>query len=99
MSHSIEISSSPITHSEITLETLQEWLASYICDLLNLTPDEIDLELPFESYGLDSAAAVAMTGDLEDWLTVELDPTLVYDYPTISALSSHLAETLAIHTR
>ncbi len=33
-----------------------------------------------------------MTGDLEDWLGCELDPTLLYDYPTIDALAWHLAE-------
>jgi acyl carrier protein len=33
-----------------------------------------------------------MTGDLEDWVERKIDPTLLYDYPTIEALSQHLAE-------
>jgi len=94
MSQSVETFSPQTPTNEITLEVLQEWIANHLCDLLNLPPDDIDLTLPFESYGLDSASAVAMTGDLEDWLKRELDPTLVYDYPTIAALSSHLVNTL-----
>jgi len=29
---------------------------------------------------------------LEDWLGLTIDPTVVYDYPTIEALAKHLAE-------
>lgn len=76
---------------KITVASVQEWLTHYLANLLDMDPDDVDVETPFEGYGLDSAAAVAMTGDLEDWLKIELDPTLVYDYPTIEKLSSHLA--------
>lgn len=75
----------------LTATAVQEWLTHYLSNLLDIKPDDIDVETPFEGFGLDSAAAVAMTGDLEDWLRVELDPTLVYDYPTVEKLSNHLA--------
>jgi acyl carrier protein len=35
--------------------------------------------------------AIGLTGDLEDWLGTRLDPTLLYDYPTVAALAKHLA--------
>ncbi len=71
---------------------IQGWIVSYLAELLELDPDEIDLAIPFDSYGLDSALAVGMTGDLEDWLGKEIDPTLLYDYPTIEVLARYLAE-------
>jgi acyl carrier protein len=40
---------------------------------------------------LDSAAAVGMTGELADWLDHEMDPTLLYDYPTIESLVQYLS--------
>ncbi|MEO1374971.1 MAG: acyl carrier protein [Cyanobacteria bacterium J06635_10] len=58
---------------------------------MEIKPSEIDVTIPFDRYGLDSSAAVSMTGDLEDWLGYELDPTLIYDYPTIEALVEHLS--------
>ena len=74
-----------------TAADIQGWLVSYMAELLEIEPDEIDVTIPFDRYGLDSSAAVGLTGDLEDWLKTELDPTLMYDYPTIEALAKHVA--------
>ena len=49
------------------------------------------MTIPFDRYGLDSSAAVGMTGDLEDWLGKEVEPILLYDYPTIETLARHLS--------
>ncbi|HEY9670381.1 MAG TPA: acyl carrier protein [Waterburya sp.] len=70
---------------------IQAWIVSYLAQLLEMNPDEINTTIPFDQYGLDSSAAVGMTGDLEDWIGKKIDPTLVYDYPTIEALAQHLA--------
>ncbi|MBW4563644.1 MAG: acyl carrier protein [Mojavia pulchra JT2-VF2] len=73
-----------------TAAEIQDWIVDYLADLLEVDPDEIDVTIPFDRYGLDSSAAVGMTGDLEDWLATEIDPTLLYDYPTVEALVNHL---------
>ena len=75
-----------------TVTEIEKWLTSYVAELLETDPENIDATVPFERHGLDSSAAVGLTCDLEDWLGVELDPTLAYDYPTIEALASHLAK-------
>jgi acyl carrier protein len=79
-----------------TAAEIQTWIASYVAELLEIDSDEVDVTIPFDQYGLDSAAAVGMTGDMEDWLGTKLDPTLLYDYPTVEALSRHLAEELRL---
>lgn len=71
---------------------IQTWIVSYLAQLLEIDPDEVDVKIAFDQYGLDSSAAVGMTGDLEDWVERKIDPTLLYDYPTIEALAQHLAE-------
>ena len=83
--------------SEIVKKTpskieIQNWLVSYLAKLLDIELAEIDVTVTFDRYGLDSSAAIAMTGDLADWLGSELDPTLIYDYPTIEALVANLLE-------
>ncbi len=75
---------------------IQNWLISYISDLLLIDAQEIDVTIPFDRYGLDSASAIGLTGDLQDWLAVELDPTLIYDYPSVDALTQHLTEQFQI---
>ena len=74
-----------------TATEIREWLVAYLAELLEVDPSKVDVAMPFDSYGLDSAAAVGLTGDLEDWLGCEVDPTLPYDYPTIQTLAQHLA--------
>lgn len=81
------------TQKPTTVVELQAWMISYLAELLEIHPDEIDITVPFDSYGLDSEVAVGMTGDLENWLERELDPTLLYNYPTIKTFTEHyLAE-------
>jgi acyl carrier protein len=82
------------TQSIPTTVEIQAWIVSYLAELLEVNPEEIDVTKPFERYGLDSSAAVGMTGDLEDWLGIEIDPTLLYDYPTVEALVHHLISEL-----
>jgi acyl carrier protein len=80
---------------ERTADDIRRWLTAYVAKLLESDEDSVDVTVPFERFGLDSSAAVGMTGDLEEWLGLELDPTLPYDYPTIDALSRHLAAACA----
>lgn len=73
-----------------TAAKIQSWIVSYMTEILEVEAEEIDVTIPFDRYGLDSAVAVGLIGDLEEWLGYELDPTLLYDYPTIEALVKHL---------
>jgi acyl carrier protein len=71
---------------------IRQWMIQYLAGILELPPHEIKTNIPFDRYGLDSMAAVGMTGDMEDWLGEKLDPTLLYDYPTIDSFAKHLSE-------
>ncbi|WP_026736725.1 acyl carrier protein [Fischerella sp. PCC 9605] len=77
-----------------TAAEIKAWIVSYLADLLEVAPEEVDVTIPFDRYGLDSSAAVGLTGDLQDWLGYEVDPTLLYDYPTIESLVQHLSANL-----
>jgi len=71
---------------------IQTWLIEYLARRLNLEQGEIDVTIPFERYGLSSADAFELMGDLQGWLETEFDPTLPYDFPTIAGLSKRLAD-------
>jgi acyl carrier protein len=75
---------------------IQTWIVNYVAELLEVEPEKIDTAIAFDRYGLDSSAAVGLAGDLETWLDRELDPTILYDYPTIDALTQHLTEELKV---
>lgn len=86
---------SDIQQEKLTKSMIQNWITTYLGELLEIEPNEIDPKTPFERYGLDSAAAVGLAGDLEEWLELEVDITWLYDYPTIAELSEYLAQECA----
>jgi acyl carrier protein len=73
-------------------ERIENWLRKYVGEVLSVEPMSIDLETSFHQLGLDSSAAVGMTGDLGDWLGRELDAAITYDHPSIRALAKSLAQ-------
>jgi acyl carrier protein len=83
----MSISSTPRTEAEI-----EDWFINALARELKIPPENIDVAAPFETFGLDSLAAVGLTGSLEDWLGCPVDPMTVYDYPTIQAMAKHWAE-------
>jgi acyl carrier protein len=72
-------------------QAIEQWLTERVSELVGVAPNELDTAQPFAVFGLDSVAAVGLAGELEDWLDVELPATILWDYPTISALAEHLA--------
>ncbi len=72
-------------------DQIEAWLISYLSQTLEIEPNKIDPNAPFDEYGLDSSSAVILTGDLQQWLERDLDPTLLFDYPTVAALAEYLS--------
>jgi acyl carrier protein len=75
-------------------EQVREWLVAYLARLLDIDPREVDPATPLERYGLDSAAAVALTGDLARWLGIDLEPDLIRGRPTIDGVARHAVQEL-----
>jgi acyl carrier protein len=70
---------------------IESWLVERLSRILKVNAADLDVHKPFASYGLDSANAVSLSGDLSTWLGRPLSPTLAWDYPTVHSLASHLA--------
>ncbi|MDQ5837035.1 MAG: AMP-binding protein, partial [Acidobacteriota bacterium] len=66
------------------------WLRDRVAAKLGIAPLAVDVRQPFTRYGLESRDAVTISGELQEWLGRALPPTLVYDYPNIEALATHL---------
>ena len=68
------------------------WLKAYVAEAADLSVGEVDIHEPFVSYGLTSKDAVFLSGELGDWLGHDVSPTLVWEHPTIEAVSRHLGK-------
>ncbi|MBO4254977.1 acyl carrier protein [Streptomyces griseorubiginosus] len=78
-------------------QSLVRWLTECVAMHLARPADTIDASVPLSDYGLDSVYALSVIAELEDHLDVSLDPAIMWDNPTIDALSKALAEELALN--
>jgi acyl transferase domain-containing protein len=70
---------------------IQEWLIHQIAVDLKMEEHEVDTARPFNDFGVDSLVGTALAKRLGDWLQLELQSTLLWEYPTIKTLAQHLA--------
>ncbi|RKH25963.1 acyl carrier protein [Corallococcus praedator] len=75
-------------------DALSSWLSSRIATYVQRRPEDIRADVPLADYGLDSVYALTLAGDLEDHLGLTLDPTLMWDHPTIAGLTQALLQVL-----
>jgi amino acid adenylation domain-containing protein len=74
------------------LARVRAWLVARIAERTGRAAREIDPRASFASLGIDSVAAVGLSGELEEWLGRTLPPTLLFDHPSIGRLARWLAE-------
>jgi acyl carrier protein len=70
---------------------LAVWLTGRIAGYLHLGRDAVPPDAPLRDVGVDSVTALALCNDLEDEFGVAVDPTIVFDFPTVDAIAGHLA--------
>ncbi|MFD3745832.1 acyl carrier protein [Nocardia sp. NPDC058633] len=80
------------THST----TIRDWLVERVADYTERAAHQVDPTIPLAELGIDSVSAVALCGEIEDRWLLDIDPTLVFEYPTIAAIAAHLTAETAV---
>jgi acyl transferase domain-containing protein len=83
--------------TEVRPALVRDYLQTQVARLLALDPGRaLDPATPFVEIGLDSLMTVELRNQLKADLGtgVPLSPSLLYDFPTITALTRHLCEVL-----
>lgn len=57
-------------------EELEAWVVNRLCEVLYFAPSELDAGQNWARYGVDSAVALEIVADLEDWLELRLPQTI-----------------------
>jgi myxalamid-type polyketide synthase MxaE and MxaD len=81
--------------SKQRLTLLEAHLRQQLAQVLRLAPARIDPHTPLGSFGLDSLTALELRNRLEAGLGVSLSTTMIWSYPTLAALTGHLASQIA----
>lgn len=87
--------SNSVAENSHTVTSIQTWFTAQIAENLDLDPGDIDPNLPFDSFGLDSVQALNIARRAEQVWGIQLSPVLLWHYPTIAALSERLIEEIA----
>ncbi len=69
---------------------IERWLCEAVAAISGQQAADIDPRVEFAAYGVDSASAIVMAGDLERWLGVPVDGTALFEHPSIDRLIVHL---------
>ncbi|WSJ19739.1 polyketide synthase Pks13 [Nocardia sp. NBC_01327] len=69
---------------------LREWLRRWVADATGQPLEQITTDRPLEEFGLSSRDGLALGGDIEDLTGVVLNPTIVFQHPTIASLSERV---------
>src|SRR5438132_4972897 len=70
---------------------VRAWLVLRLARYLDRSAENVEENVTFFQYGLDSVAALSLYGDIEDEFGVQIEPTDIWEHPTIRDLARHIA--------
>lgn len=73
------------------LARIEDCLAEAVAREVDVPFDELDPEATFEELGLDSLGAVTVAKSVSAELRIKVPAVLLFNFPTVQALSEHLA--------
>jgi len=74
------------------IESTKAWLRSLIASQLKLDPVRLDLDTPLLNYGVDSVMLAQLVRPVGERVDAVLDPSLFFQYPTVSSFARWLAK-------
>lgn len=77
---------------EFTADSVQHWIIGWVARRSSREMCSIGLRETFDTFGMDSLAAVEFAHELGAWAATEIDETIVWNYPTIETLSRFVAQ-------
>ncbi|MEU9542154.1 SDR family NAD(P)-dependent oxidoreductase [Streptomyces mirabilis] len=76
------------TSEDVTSEDVRAWLTSAVAEAAGLDPLAVDAERPIAEFGLGSRQLVTLAAELAGRIGRAVEPSLVFDHPTIAALAA-----------
>ncbi|MGW4975713.1 SDR family NAD(P)-dependent oxidoreductase [Streptomyces mirabilis] len=76
------------TSEDVTSEDVRAWLTSAVAEAAGLDPLGVDPERPIAEFGLGSRQLVTLAAELSGRIGRAVEPSLVFDHPTVAALAA-----------
>jgi len=75
---------------------LETHIREQVAQVLGMAVNRIDVQKPLRNMGIDSLMTLELRNRLESKLKLTLPATLIFNYPTVAALATHLGEKMGI---
>lgn len=85
----LEAAAAPVPAEELR-RRVEEQVASSLAEVLKVGSDEVDYDVPFSDYGVDSITGLALIRHMGEAFDLELKSTLLFDYSNIRDFSAYL---------
>jgi acyl carrier protein len=73
------------------------WLTIRLASYLEVPVTAVDPMVPLAEMGVDSVHAVSLVGDVELHFDIDVDPTMIFDYPTLTAIAEFISNAVGQH--
>jgi acyl carrier protein len=67
------------------------WLTTQLASYLEIPATSINAMVPLAEMGVDSVHALCLVGDVEMRFDIDVDPTMIFDYPTLSRIAEFIS--------
>ena len=71
------------------------WLTAQLASYLEVPTTAIEAMVPLAEMSVDSVHAVSLVGDVEERFDIDVDPTMIFDYPTLAHIAEYIDEAVA----
>ncbi|QFR92240.1 acyl carrier protein [Streptomyces tsukubensis] len=80
---------------DISAERVCDWLRGCVAAYVRLPVEEIRADRPLSDYGLDSVYVLSLCAEIEDEYGIEVEPTVMWDHPSLGPLAEALVPLIA----
>jgi acyl carrier protein len=80
----------------VTTAEIEGWLLNRLAAEFDLSSEAATPDLDPRELGIDSVKGVELISELSDRLQVEIEPTAVWDYPSVRELARAIASGAAL---
>lgn len=73
-------------------DEIREWLMDWLADKIGISPDEVERDRSFASYGLDADDFAALVSAIEEYFEESLEGDVIRPRTTLASLTRYLCE-------
>ncbi|KAH8584991.1 type I fatty acid synthase, partial [Cryptosporidium sp. chipmunk genotype I] len=77
--------------NELNIDEVKIKIIDFAAQVLGITQKDLDLNAPLHEYGIDSLGSIRLSEMMNDEFGVELDSTLLFNYPTVIEIVDFVA--------